>query len=106
MAIYKIFPEKDASIYTESSSMNTGLDQILEASTYMKLGNPYVSRYLIKFSNTEINDIFTNKISSSLTYSINLRNFAAVVTGLSTDTELFIYPISGAWDMGTGHYMV
>ena len=105
MAIYKIFPEKDATLYTESGSMNTGLDQILEASTYMKSGNPEVSRYLIKFSTSEINDIFTNKISSSVVYSICLRNYAAVVTGLSTDTELFIHPISGSWDMGTGHYL-
>jgi hypothetical protein len=105
MAVYKIFPEKDATLYTESGSMNTGLDQILEASTYMKLGDPYVSRYLIKFSTTEINDVFANKISSSVVYSICLRNYAAVVTGLSTDTELFIHPISGSWDMGTGHYL-
>ncbi len=106
MAVYKIFPEKDATLYTESGSMNTGLDQILEASTYMKLGNPQVSRYLIKFSTTEINDVFANKISSSTNiYSVCLRNYAAVVTGLNTDVELFIHPISGSWDMGTGHYL-
>ena len=105
MAIYKIFPEKDATLYTESGSMNTGLDQILEASTYMKAGNAYVSRYLIKFSTTEINNIFANKIGANINYSICLKNYAAVVTGLNKDVELFVHPISGSWDMGTGHYL-
>ena len=31
MAIYKIFPEKDATLYTQYPTMNTGLDEILEA---------------------------------------------------------------------------
>ena len=33
MAIYKLFPEKDATLYTQNTLMNTGLDEILEAST-------------------------------------------------------------------------
>ena len=34
MAVYKIFPEKDATLYEQYPSMNTGLDQILEASSF------------------------------------------------------------------------
>ena len=56
MAIYKIFPSKDASLYTISQSMNTGLDEILEASTAIESSQPQVSRYLLEFSQTEINN--------------------------------------------------
>ena len=50
MAIYKLFPEKDATLYTQFPKMNTGLDEILDASTYIFDGNPQTNRYLIKFS--------------------------------------------------------
>jgi hypothetical protein len=103
MAIYKIFPEKDATIYSGYPLMNTGLDEILEVSTFYNTNNPEVSRYLLKFSQDEINDLLDNKIGTS-SYQINLRNFIANITGLNLDTTLEIYPISGSWVMGTGRY--
>ena len=103
MAVYKIFPEKDATLYTENPNMNTGLDQILEASTYLKNDNPQVSRYLIKFSTNQISDIYTTKITNG-EYTVYLRNFNAVVTGLNLDSDLEFYPVAGNWGMGTGRY--
>ena len=108
MAVYKIYPTKDASIYSEYPSMNTGLDQILEASTYLKNAVGQTSRYLIKFSQTEINNVYdtyvTNSSLSGRDYKINLRNYTALITGLNEDTTLKIYPISQSWIMGTGRY--
>jgi len=102
MAVYKIFPTKDATLYSEYPDMNTGLDPILEASTYIKLGTPYTSRYLIQFSTHEIQDIINNKISS--TFKTYLKNYAANVTGLNSDSKLIIHPVSGSWEMGTGNF--
>ena len=65
MAIYKIFPTKDTSLYTISQSMNTGLDEILEASTYIRDTLPQVSRYLLQFSQPEIDNWVTSYISGS-----------------------------------------
>ena len=65
MAIYKIFPTKDTSLYSISSSMNTGLDEIIEASTNIQNTLPQVSRYLLQFSQTEINSWITTYISGS-----------------------------------------
>ena len=65
MAIYKLFPEKDATIYTQNPTMNTGLDEILEASTYLLDDAAQTSRYLIKFSQDEINGAYTNYVSGS-----------------------------------------
>jgi hypothetical protein len=103
MAVYKLFPEKDSSIYSEFPTMNTGLDEILEASTFYNSISPEVSRYLIKFSQTEIDDILDNKVGTS-TFQANLRNYIANITGLNSDTTLEVYPISGSWNMGTGRY--
>ena len=103
MAIYKIFPEKDASIYSEFPLLNTGLDEILSVSTYYNTLSPSVSRFLIKFSSNEIEDIIDNKISGS-NFQSNLKCFIANVTGLNSDTTLEVYPVSGSWNMGTGRY--
>ena len=65
MAIYKIFPTKDTSLYSVSQSMNTGLDEIIEASTYIKNSLPQVSRYLLQFSQPEINNWVGQHISGS-----------------------------------------
>ena len=65
MAIYKLFPEKDATLYTQNVTMNTGLDQILEASTYLLNDAAQTSRYLLKFSQNEINGAYTSYISGS-----------------------------------------
>tara|TARA_R110000764_G_scaffold4701_3_gene19159 strand:+ start:277 stop:1332 length:1056 start_codon:yes stop_codon:yes gene_type:complete len=101
MAIYKLFPTKDASLYSEFPTQNTGMDEILEASTYIKLGTPQTSRYLVEFSTPEITDVINNKISGS-SYTTYLRNLSANVTGLNTDSVLKFHQISGSWVMGTG----
>lgn len=103
MAVYKLFPEKDASIYSEFPSLNTGLDEILDVSTFYNSISPAVSRFLIKFSQDEIEDILDNKVGSA-NFQTNLRTYIANITGLNSDTTLEIYPISGSWNMGTGRY--
>ena len=103
MAVYKIFPEKDATLYTEFPNKNTGLDQIIEASTYVQNDNAQVSRYLVKFSTNQISGIYQDKITNG-EYKVYLKNFNAVVTGLNLDQTLEFYPISGNWGMGTGRF--
>ena len=103
MAIYKIFPEKDTTLYTEFPNKNTGLDQIIESSTYQSNATAQVSRYLIKFPTSQITDMYADKIKNG-EYKAYLKNFNAVVTGLNLDQKLEFYPISGNWGMGTGRY--
>lgn len=102
MAIYKLYPTKDASIYSQYPDMNTGLDAILDASAYLYSGVPYVSRYLIQFSTNQITDVINSKISGSSFVSY-LKNYAALVSGLTLDTTMEIHPVSQSWGMGTGH---
>jgi hypothetical protein len=105
MAIYKIFPAKDASIYSLYPNKNTGLDEILEASTKIDVSDsPQTSRFLVQFSTEEINDVINNKISSSQ-WQANFKGYIANLEGLNLDTILEFYPIFGSWNMGTGKYL-
>ena len=105
MAVYKIFPVKDATIYSLYPSRNTGLDEIIESSitTENSSAEPQTSRFLVQFNSTEINDIINNKISGSQ-WQANFKAYIAVLEGLNLDTKLEFYPISGSWNMGTGKY--
>jgi hypothetical protein len=106
MAIYKLFPTKDATIYTAYPNKNTGLDEILEVST-TALGtygpDPQVSRILIQYSSTEIADIINNKILGRA-FNTYLNLYQSQISGLYGDSSIEIYPIYGSWNMGTGKY--
>lgn len=111
MAVYKIFPEKDATLYSLFPNMNTGLDEIVEAtltSFAYSNPNPQVSRFLIKFSNNSIAeaiDLIPQDIFDSGSWKTNLQCFIATSTGMLKDTTIECYPVYGNWDMGTGKYL-
>jgi hypothetical protein len=103
MAVYKIFPTQDATLYSLYPTMNTGLDAILEVSNKLGLeGTPDVARYLIQFDSTEIQDVIDNKISGD-SYSVHLKNFIAEAQGINQDTLLEIRPVAQEWNNGTGY---
>jgi hypothetical protein len=107
MAIYKIFPSKDTTLYSLYPDKNTGLDSILEIYNNTHYTNPLyissaeVARSLIAFDTDEIVDIINNLISGSQWQS-NLRLFNANTTGITTNTSLFVHPLAENWANGTG----
>ncbi len=107
MAVYKIFPEKDATIYSEYPSKNTGLDEILDTSVYLDADlNSQKSRFLIKFPSDEIISVFDNYIDpEGLTWSASLRCYSAYAEGITGTTTVQVYLVSGSWNMGTGKYV-
>ena len=105
MAVYKIFPTQDTTLYSQYPLMNTGLDAILEVSNKLdSSNNPSVSRYLIQFSNQEIQDIINDKIDGNI-YDVYLKNFIAEAQGLNQNTFLEILPLAQPWNNGTGYYL-
>jgi hypothetical protein len=111
MAVYKIFPIADTTIYSGYPSMNTGLDEILEVSTNFKTGPteingefPQTSRFLVKFDPTEITSVFSDLIGTS-SWASNLRCFNAYAEGLSNTTTLVVNALYQDWSMGSGHYL-
>jgi len=105
MAIYKLFPSQDATIYSRYPNKNTGLNEILSVSIEdaQDSGNTQAARTLIQFSSDEISDVITNKVSGSI-WSASLRGFIAEANGLNSDTTLEIYAVTGSWNMGTGKF--
>jgi hypothetical protein len=105
MAVYKLFPTQDTTLYCSTPVANTGLDAILEVSNKIGIsGTPEVARYLIQFDQEEILDIYSNKIGSS-SFDVYFKNFIAEVQGINQNTFLELLPIAQAWNNGTGYYL-
>ena len=105
MAVYKIFPNKDTTLYSYYPTMNTGLDAILETSNTINIeGNPIVSRYLIEYDTTEIQDIINNKISGS-NFNVYLKNYISTAQGINADVSLELFAVAQSWNNGTGYYL-
>ena len=112
MAVYKLFPSKDASIYSAYPAMNTGLDAILDINNLVTDRNPtaQVARSLIKFDQGEINDVLENiaKVTGSAawgTWDAHLKMYVAKATNIIIDSKVEIYPVSSSWNNGSGQYL-
>jgi len=102
MAIYKIFPEKSATLYSYYPSLNTGLDEILELSTFESIeGTNEVARPIIKFPTDEINDIIDNKIGTA-SFDCYLKLYLANASELPLNYTIFSHPLATDWNVGTG----
>jgi len=109
MAVYKLFPEKDATLYSQYPSSNTGIDEIVESSIIPSQFNlltslPQASRFLIKFSQQELTTISASLLAGSPFYSASLKLYAANASNINQTTTLQIFPVSGSWNNGTGKY--
>ena len=107
MAVYKIFPEKDATVYSAYPNTNTGLDQILEIqNTTSSLNeNAQVSRILLQFPLSTIQNVITNYVGNPSGYEAYLRLFIANATSLPDNYTLYVNPISQSWESGTGRFL-
>jgi hypothetical protein len=102
MAVYKIFPEKSAALYSYYPVTNTGTDEILDLSTYESIsGTNEVSRFLIKFPSDQISDTINNKISGS-NFDVYVKTYLAYATSVPLNFTIFSHPISQDWNKGTG----
>jgi hypothetical protein len=113
MAVYKLFPTKDATLYSGYQTMNTGLDSIIEATTDFKTGNPiqleganpHASRFLIQFDLDEILNVIDVIASGSATKSF-LRVYSANARGLTSTSTVVINAVGQNWNMGSGEYLL
>jgi hypothetical protein len=102
MAIYKIFPEKSATLYSFYPTVNTGLDEILEISTYYSInGTDEVSRSVIKFPFAQISGTFADKVKNK-DFDVYLKLYLANASSIPLNYTLYTHPLSSDWNMGTG----
>ena len=106
MAVYKLFPLQDASIYSFYPNMNTGIDPIIEIGNLNVSINPIpqVFRYLLEFDQDEINSVIDSRVGGTQ-FSSSLKCFIANAQGVNFNTNIEVYPISGSWSNGTGTYL-
>lgn len=112
MAIYRIFPDKTATIYSRYPLFNTGLDEIMEVDSYYVGDTGYVARTLIAFNTQEQKTLIEGEISSSLSeVGENLLNFSAslkayLADGTEAPTEYTVeaFPVYDDWSRGTGRF--
>lgn len=114
MAVYKLFPLKDATIYSGTPNKNTGLDEILDLSIISNGFYPDVSRFIIKFDNNEIINVFDDfNIDISGECQVFLKCYNAEATSLPGELDIIVNivyddygsPNGNGWDMGTGKYL-
>jgi len=102
MAVYKIFPEKTATLYSYYPTVNTGLDELIELSTfYTVTGTNEVSRGLIKFPSSQITNIIANNVTNKA-FDVYLKLYLSNASSLPLDYTLYCHPVSGSWNIGTG----
>jgi hypothetical protein len=102
MAIYKIFPEKSATLYSFYPALNTGIDEILELSTFESIESTNeVSRPVIKFPSDQITDVINNKVAGD-TFDVYLKIYLAHASALPLNYTVFCHPIASDWNQGTG----
>lgn len=101
MAVFRLFPSKDATLYTKQVNMNTGRDAMLEIGTN-KLGE--AMRAVIQFSDTEITSTIDDTIGS-MNFSASLTLYTAVAQNLDQNASVQVHPLAQSWTEGLGHYL-
>tara|TARA_B100000900_G_scaffold405350_1_gene414828 strand:+ start:3871 stop:4929 length:1059 start_codon:yes stop_codon:yes gene_type:complete len=97
---YFVTASKDASIYLQQPTQNTGLDEILEVSKVYYGNLKDIARSLIKFETTPLSSsIVSGEVTMSQAELI-LRECEA--NEIPNDYEIYAFPVSESWDMGIG----
>jgi len=105
---YFIFSNKDATLYSDYQSQNTGKDEILEiykipysASYSGIVSGTLLSRALVSFDLTKVSQSIVNgTIGTDARFYLNL--YVCQASHQPETTSLYIYPISQSWRQGIG----
>jgi hypothetical protein len=116
MAIYKIFPAADATIYSKYPAQNAGIDEILEVAVKNNNNSANslvesvpsepilyddIRRSLIRFSDSDIQII---KKYATGSWQAGLKLYLANAENLSTNYSIEVRQVSQSWNMGTGKF--
>ena len=108
MAVYKIFPDKDTTLFSKWPSLNSGMDEVLELGKQTNDVDPThssISRILLKFNDNKINSIYSNYIGN-YSHSAYLKVFSTELNEIPIDVNIEGYPIGESWENGIGRKAV
>ena len=105
--IYRIYGQKDTTIYEHRKNQNTGIDSVLEITKFFDedTGNVFVgnSRILTKFDLSPISSLISNgDISGTKKFYLNLSSVDELE--VQSEYELDIHMVSGSWSNGIGKF--
>lgn len=105
MAIYRIYPEKDTTIWSKPTAAglyaNAGKDEIIEIRSYPDDdGIGRSSRILIQFRDRDITSALSTKVSGP--YSASLHLYLGYATEIPKTFTLNAHPVSQSWESGLG----
>ena len=101
--IYSIFADYSTTLYEYSSSMNTGLDEILdiEKKVNSDLSQSYNSRALVKFDVSSISQSIQSGLISAPSFYLSLYSTDNEAQ-LPAEYTIYSYAVSSSWDRGIG----
>ena len=100
MAYYFLTASKDATIYLQQPNQNTGLDEILEISKVYYGNIKDTSRPLIQFDLEILSASLSNNSLGMADAKLILKQTESEEIPL--EYTIYVYPISGSWEMGKG----
>ena len=97
---YFLTASKDASIYLQQPTQNTGLDEILEVSKTYYGSLKDVARTFIQF---DLNNLSSSIVSGEVTMSsVDLILHEAEASEIPLSYTIYAHPVSQSWEMGIG----
>ena len=93
---------KDASIYLQQPTQNTGLDEILEISKTYYGNSKDVAHTLIKFETTALSASLASGAVTMSSAELILKECEA--NEIPIDYTIYAYPVSQSWTNGNGNY--
>lgn len=97
---YFLTASKDASIYLQQPTQNTGLDEILEVSKTYYGNLKDVAHSLIKFDTTHLSTLISSGEVTMTSAELILRECES--SEIPLDYTIYAYQVSQSWDMGIG----
>jgi len=97
---YFLTASKDASIYLQQPTQNTGLDEILEVSKTYYGNLKDIAHSLIKFETSDLSSKITNGEVTMSSAELILRECES--SEIPVDYTLYAFLVSQSWDMGIG----
>jgi len=97
---YFITASKDATIYLQQPTQNTGLDEVLEVSKTYYGNLKDTARTLIKFETTNLSSSIASGDVTMSSAELLLKEVES--NEIPIDYSIYAYPVSQSWDMGIG----
>lgn len=97
---YFVTASKDASLYLQQPTQNTGLDEILEVSKTYYGNLKDIARSVIKFDTTPLSQSIASGDVTMSAVDLILRDCES--NEIPIDYTIYAYQVSQSWDMGIG----